>query len=211
MSSADPLDGLDGVELGPAAAQCTKLERRFAFALALGLADTQAGAARLAGYSSKGGGERVSAARAMAKDHVRAAVREFAGTELLGLVGLALKAQRELLLDKKHPQHERAVSSVLNRVGFGERAAVDVNVSGGITVQDHDKAAVEDLRKCIELGLSEEKLIEAFGYSGLGRYRRMIAEEDAKLAQRGVKMIEGTAVEIALGAIDEPKRSPLAS
>jgi hypothetical protein len=206
MSDRDPLDGLGDVELGPAAQQCTRLERRLAFALATGLAESAAAAARMAGYSSKGGGDRVSAHRALSRSHVREAAKEFAGTELLSQVGLALKANRELLLNPKHPSHEKAVSSTLNRLGFGERTGVDVNVSGGIVMKDHDRLAVEDLRMCIALKYTEEMLIEAFGYSGLPRYRKMMEEEDRK---RG-HLIEGDASEIndTPGHIDEPRHSP---
>ena len=70
---------------------------------------------------------------------------------------------------------------------------------------DHNAEALEQLRVMKRLGVAHEKLIEMFGYSGLGRYEQMLEERDkgskdpAAPASPDPRMIEGTAVEIKPG------------
>jgi hypothetical protein len=77
------------------------------------------------------------------------------------------------------------VQSLLSRLGYSERATVDVHVSGQIELNPTDRA-VEDLKIMLDLGVPEEKLVESFGYSGLGRYRKMVEAKYGK----GPKLIE---------------------
>ena len=78
---------------------------------------------------------------------------------------------------------------VLDRVhGVEQRHVVDVHHH-----VDHDAEAVAQLRMLKGLGVAQDKLIETFGFTGLPRYERLLALEDAKKAPR---VIEGTAVEI---------------
>jgi hypothetical protein len=71
--------------------------------------------------------------------------------------------------------------------------SVSIQFNGGI---DCD-AAIEDLRRLKMLGVPREQLIETFGYSGLDRYEKLLAERQPKL-------IEATAAEVLpAGAIEE--------
>jgi hypothetical protein len=97
-----------------------------------------------------------------------------------------------LIGNPKHPDHLKAVNATLSRLGYVERSAVDVNVSGEVTV-NHTEAALADLRILKEMGASQEKLIEAFGFSGLSRLERMLAEVERRRAISG-PVIEGEVV-----------------
>ena len=55
-------------------------------------------------------------------------------------------------------------------------------VGGEVTV-NHTDAAVRDLRALLELGVAREKLIEIFGFSGLSRYEKMLAERAPKVIE----------------------------
>jgi hypothetical protein len=164
---------------GPAMAACTAKERRFAYALGTGVAESYSDAARLAGYSNKYDGAKNRAHEAMARERVRAAIREVAGQQLETLAGLAIKVMRETLLNKQHPERQKTAATILSRLGWTERASVDVSVSGRVTVS-HTDAALEDLRRCKELNFPQAALEQIFGFSGLGRYEALLAERDAR-------------------------------
>lgn len=184
-----------GIELGPKMQACTERERLFVLhylnmCFEFGKVDATA-AARLAGYSDPGGVSsaiRVRAHELMHRERVREAMIEVGRTEFIGLLLPAIAARKKLIEDGKHRDHGGAVSSTLSALGLGERSTVDVNVNGTVTV-NHTDAAVDDLARMLELGVSREKLIEAFGYSGLERYERMLADKRAREA----KLIEGRA------------------
>ena len=56
---------------------------------------------------------------------------------------------------------------MLSRFGFGERTQVDMNVE--VKVEDHTKAAVEDLRRLKAIGVPRSELLATFGEIGLAR------------------------------------------
>jgi hypothetical protein len=60
-----------------------------------------------------------------------------------------------------------------------------LNVRGEVQV-NHTNEAIEQLRVLKGLGVPQSKLIELFGFSGLGRYERLLTEADSRQA----KMIE---------------------
>ena len=96
----------------------------------------------------------------------------------------------ELLVeDPTHKGHERAISEILSRVHPVETRH-EINVVHRI---DHDAEAVAQLRTLKSLGVVHEKLVEVFGFSGLGRYERLLEQEDSKSVP---KLIEGTATEL---------------
>jgi hypothetical protein len=95
-------------------------------------------------------------------------------------VPLTIGAAKRLLLNTDHPDHQKTVVSLLSRLGYGEKASVDVNVSGEVVV-NHTDAAVEDLQRLKSLGVPREQLLETFGYSGLDRYEKLLAERQPKV------------------------------
>jgi hypothetical protein len=194
---------LKGIPLGPKMAACSEQERVFAYAFATGIAGSAAEAARLAGYSDpqvsrtgkKSNSLRSKAHQILHRPRVIEAVEEVCRTEFRGLVPLTIGAAKRILLNGEHPDHTKMIISLLSKLGYGERTAVDVNVSGEVVV-NHTDAALEDLRRLKSLGVPREQLVETFGYSGLDRYERL-------LAGREIKVIEHQPSE-APGAIDAP-------
>jgi phage terminase small subunit len=183
---------LQGIELGPKLQACSERERIFAFAVATGIAETATEAARLAGYSDTAAsrGIRVTAHHLLHRPRVVEAIEEVCRTQFRNLVPLVIAAAKRVLENPEHDDHVKMIVSLLSRLGYGEKTAVDVNVSGEIAV-DHTTAAIDDLRRLKTLGLSRERLLEIFGYSGLDRYERLLAERDA----RAPKVIEHRADE----------------
>jgi hypothetical protein len=144
-------------------------------------------AARAAGFSDHLDAAKVRAHHLLHRSDVQAALRDLGQRYLYNLMPKALVKLDELLDSKNAADRGKAIDRVLNRVpGFSERTGLDVNVQAEVTV-NHTTAAVEDLRRLVALGVPREKLIETFGFSGLARYERMLAELDA----RAPKVIEG--------------------
>src|SRR6516164_11019840 len=137
----EPVD-LSHVQFGPKAMACTLLERRFAYILGAGLATNASDAAALAGYSTKGRAQNVRGFENMRKPHVLEAIEEAARTEFRGLVGPTIQAAKNLILNDKHPDHAKAVNSMLSRLGFAERSGVDLNINAEVTLS-HTDAALE--------------------------------------------------------------------
>lgn len=144
-------------------------------------------AARDAGYSDAGEACKVRAHSLLHRERVILALEEVGKKAFRGLLAPAVKAAGVLIRNAKHVDHSKAVFTTLARLGLGEKSTVDVNVSGEVQ-HNHTDAALADLRTLLSLSVPEEKLIEIFGFSGLSRYRKMLAETDAKAP----KMIEGT-------------------
>jgi hypothetical protein len=140
-------------------------------------------AARAAGYPSTTSAARVAAHRLLQRTDVLNAIRELGMRYLYSLQPKALIRQGKLLDSEDEKVAQRAIDSVLARTGIGERTAVDVNVSGSVQVVDHTQAAVADLKRLLELGVPREKLVEVFGFSGLFKYERLLAGEQAKLIE----------------------------
>lgn len=145
-----------------------------------------ADAARAAGYSDTGEAAKVRAHALRQKPDVRAAMHECAWGLLGGLAVPAARALEALVEKPDHPDHFRAVTAVLSRIGFHEKTGLQVDVSGTIEVNRTD-AALDALAHYAAMGVPEEKLVEVFGHSGLARYRKMLEEREAK---RGMKTIE---------------------
>lgn len=176
---------------GPKMAALRDRERRFVWAYLINAlndgVENGAQAARDAGYSDAKEGAKVRAHELLHRDDVLEAMSETAGRELRGLALPAVLALSKLLSKPTHADHRKAIEMVLNRVGHAERTAVDVNVSGHVTV-NHTDEAIEQLKVLRDLGVPREKLLETFGFSGLARYEKMLEEVE----RRRPKVIEGT-------------------
>jgi hypothetical protein len=151
-------------------------------------------AARDAGYSDVGEGCKVRAHFLLHRERVILALEEVGKKAFRGLLGPAIKATAAMINDPKHGDHAKTVSSTLARLGLTERTGVDVNVTGELTL-NHTDAALQDLRRLLELGVPREKLVETFGFSGLSRYEKMLAEKEA----RAPRVIEHRADEVSGG------------
>lgn len=174
---------------------CSERERKFVwFYLTNDGPPNGAQAARDAGYSDTKEGAKVRAHEVMHRERVILALEEVGKKAFRGLLGPAIKATAAMIANPLHADHAKTVSSTLARLGLTERTGVDVNVSGDLTV-NHTDAALSDLRALLSLAVPEEKLVEIFGFSGLSRYRKMLAETDAKAP----KVIEHRADESADG------------
>lgn len=163
----------------PPAMQALRQERERAFVwLYMFNGANGAKAAREAGYSDVKEGAKVRAHALLHRIDIQEALRELTGRYLFSLAPVATIRLGALLKSKNEKVALKAVDMTLSRTGFSERAALDVNVSGGVTV-NHTDAAVEDLRRLVALGVPREKLIETFGFSGLSRYEKLLAASDA--------------------------------
>jgi len=183
------------IELGPKMQACSERERKFVWFYVTNEGPPNgAQAARDAGYSDTAEAAKVRASQLLHRDRVLAALEEVGKKAFRGLLGPAVKAAAQLIQNEKHVDHSKAVFTTLARLGLGEKSTVDVNVGGELTV-NHTDQALNDLRVLVGLGVAEEKLIEIFGFSGLSRYRKMLAEQEA----RAPKVIEHRADEAPSG------------
>lgn len=139
-----------------------------------------AAAARAAGYSDASEGAKVTAHGLLQRDDVQEAIKALCTRYLFSLAPKAILRLDELLDNPKHPKHDKAIEMALSRSGHGERSTVDVNVSGSLTL-NHTDQALKDLEMLKGMGAAREMLIETFGFSGLERYERMLADR-ARLA-----------------------------
>jgi len=182
------------VELGPKMLACSERERLFVWAFLQSGGRNATGAAREAGYSDSGNGAiRRRGHLLVHRQRVREALREVGHQHFQGLFIKAVAAVEDMLDKPDHPEHVKTAFSVLSRLGLVERTGVDLNVSGEVNV-NHTDQAVEDLRMMLSMGASREKLIEAFGYSGLPRLEKMLAEVDRRRAISNAPMIDGEVV-----------------
>jgi phage terminase small subunit len=185
------------IELGPKMQACSERERKFVWFYITDDDGNASEAARKAGYADPGGDNptiRVRAHALMHRERVLAAIEEVGKKAFRGLLIPAVRATKKLIDSEKHPDHAKTVSSTLARLGITERTGVDVSVSGEIT-HNHTDAALNDLRALLALQVPREKLIEIFGFSGLSRYEKMLAEADAKAG----RLIEHKADEVTNG------------
>jgi|SRR5665213_906129 len=175
----------------PEAMQSIRDERRRAFAwnyVFNGANGTAA--AKAAGYSDASEACKVRAHHLLQRDDVQAGIKALTTRYLFSLAPKAVLRLEELLDNPKHPKHDKAIEMTLSRSGHGEKSSVDVNVSGSVTL-NHTDSAIEDLRRLMALGTPRDRLIEAFGFSGLGRYERMLADK----VSRETKTIEHREIE----------------
>jgi hypothetical protein len=180
------------LELGPKMQACSERERLFVWHYVTGDDGNATEAARLAGYADGGSGVgiRVRAHALMHRERVLEAIEEVAGKAFRGLLAPAIRATKRIIESPKDVNHAKVVLSTLSRLGKSERTGIDVNHTGELTV-NHTDQALTDLRTLIGLGVNREKLVEIFGFSGLSRYEKMLAEQDA----RAPKVIEHRAQE----------------
>lgn len=164
---------------GPKMLALRERERRFVWAYMLNSMldgkENGAQSARDAGYSDVKEGCKVRAHGLLHRDDILDAMNEVAGRELRGLAIPAVVALSKLLNKPDHADHRKSIEMVLNRIGYGERTAVDVTVTGEVNV-NHTDAALDDLSRLKALGVPREKLIETFGHSGLTRYERLLEQ-----------------------------------
>lgn len=181
---------LSQIELGPKMQACSERERQFAWHYSLN-GGNGAQAARDAGCSDVAEGCKVRAHEMLHRQRVVDAIDEIGRKQFRSLLIPAITAMRTLLGKPDHPDHARTVNSALDRLGLPVRTVADVNMnhSGEVTL-NHTDGALADLRMLLAMGVPREKLIETFGFSGLTRYERMLAEQNA----RAPKLIEGEVV-----------------
>ena len=149
-----------------------------------------AAAAREAGYSDHLEGCKVRAHGLLQRDDVQEAVKALCTRYLFSLAPKAILRLEELLDNPKHPKHDKAIEMALSRSGHGEKSTVDVNISGSVTL-NHTDQALNDLKMLKDMGAGRDMLIETFGFSGLERYERMLADR-ARLA---APVIDGEVVD----------------
>jgi phage terminase small subunit len=183
------------IELGPKMQACSERERKFVWFYVTNEGPPNAAqAARDAGYSDSSEAAKVRGSQLMHRERVLAALEEVGKKAFRGLLAPAIKAAGKLIDNDKHVDHSKAVFTTLARLGLGEKSTVDVNVAGEVTV-NHTDQALNDLRTLLGLGVAREKLVEIFGFSGLSRYEKMLAEQD----ERAPKVIEHRADEASGG------------
>jgi phage terminase small subunit len=188
-NQAPPLP--DGVEWGPAM-RALRSDKHRAFVLALYTAPSHAAAARVSGFGTDRTspiGWTVIAAQLCHNEKILAAIAEEDKRRVRVLGPRAIRAAEKLVEDPTHRDHARGISMMLDRT-------VPVETRHEVVVRhiDHDAEAIEQLKLMKRLGVVHEKLVEWFGYSGLGRYERMLEEQDNG---KQPPMIEATAAEVA--------------
>ncbi|MBN9051553.1 MAG: hypothetical protein J0H78_19005 [Rhizobiales bacterium] len=188
MAEVDPDDELLGIkppalvetetdDLGPAMRVCLPKEREFVLNMLAGMNKAQA--ARHAGY-----GLPHSTAETMAKTALRlsqrprvvAALVEEAQKALRSMAPEAIGSLRELLTTFDPKAKLKAIEVILARTDPAVQR-IDQNVK--VEVVDRDAENLKALRAFKASGATRQFLEEWFGYSGLLRYEKMIAVEDA--------------------------------
>ncbi len=184
---------LSKLEMGPRLSVCSEQERRFVLAFVENGDGDATRAARDAGYvDNDNGAIRVRAHVLMHRPRVLDALEEVSKKLFRAQLVTAVRANQRLLENQKHPDHARTVQATLSRLGLAEKVGIDVNVSGEVTV-NHSDQAVADLKVLVGLGVARERLVEIFGFSGLSRYEKMLAEQERRALPL---MIEGEATRV---------------
>lgn len=171
------------MEFGPKMQACTERVRRFVLAFLEQGCEDASEAARKAGFHDPGphsSAIRVRGHELRHRPRVIEAMQEVARTYFGGMLLPAVLAAEDMITNRKHPDHAKMVLAVLGAQGLGERKSVDLNVSGEV-VLNHTDAALDDLRRLLDLGVPREKLVETFGHSGLSRYEQMLAKRDGRV------------------------------
>jgi hypothetical protein len=200
MSPLPEIENTD--ELGPAMAALTPRERLFVAELFRPGA-TGAAAARAAGFGvadSKNSTFARIAYRKRSQPHIVKAIVEECQRQVKSLGPAAITGAREIIANKKHKDRGKMIRFVLDKIDPAlmlHEHRHDVSV----TIEDHTTAAIENLRWLRELRVPREVLLEQFGYSGLSRYERKLAELDER---KGPKLIEHNAA--APGSVPSERR-----
>lgn len=185
---------------GPKMQACSDRERRFVWAYLMNsisvVGENPTQSARDAGYSDVKEGAKVQAHYLMHRPRVLEAMQEVALQQLRGLALPAVAAVKDILLKPDHPDRQKVALSVLSRLGMGEQSGFNLNVSGEVQI-NHTDRALEDLKNLLLLGVPREKLEETFGFSGLARYERMLAQREGRQLARPVVDVEATEVKNA--------------
>lgn len=165
-------------EYGPAMLECLPQERAIIEGIFAG--KTGAQAARDAGHecSTPEAYARV-AHRALHRDRVQAAIVEFTAKAARTLGPMAIRAQSDILSTINHKDRAKVSIAVLERISPTVQRS-DINVRHEIV--DHDGEAIAQLRMLKALNVTREKLQDVFGFSGLSRYEKLLALEDARTA-----------------------------
>lgn len=170
-------------------------ERQRAFVVALYQVpqnrNTRINAARLAGYGTAMSNNKslgVIAGRLIHDERIQAAIEEHGRAQMPALYPLAISSLRDLLHDKTHKGHERAVMGVIEKMAPIELHHLHQHEHRHRV--DHDAEAVDALRFLKQMGMPQEGLIRMFGVNGLPRYEAMLAK------QSGVKVVESSATEV---------------
>src|SRR6266436_1019138 len=184
--SVNPLPTLPaGLDIGPKMAALLPREQAFVWFMVCN-GGNATNAAISAGYSDKSDAAKVRAFELRHKAKIIEAIHE-CGWRHLGSLGLtAIHALETLVLKSDHPDHFKAVTAVLSRIGFAEKSLIDHNHRHTVELS-HTDAALEALSYLRSMAVPREKLIVQFGHSGLARYEKMLEERDAK---RSMKVIE---------------------
>jgi hypothetical protein len=187
LAPLEPVDAIDGPAM-----LALPTDRHRAFVRALYQVKPGWGAnvkaAKLAGFgtpSSSAQSMATIASRLAHDERVLEAIREEDEKRIRSSAPRAISALSRLVENPKHKDHARGIAMVLDRVHPAEtRHLVDVHHHA----VDHSAEAVAQLRMLKSLDVAREKLEEVFGFSGLSRYEKMLAEADA----RAPTLIEGT-------------------
>ena len=185
----EPMPVVDGTSWGPAMAALPS-DRHRAFVLALYQVPpgygSRVAAAKMAGFgSSKSTPSSWAsiASRLSGDERIQAAIYEEDCKRIRSSAPRAIRALENMLEDSMHKDHARAVAMTLDRIHPIEtRQVVDVTHR----VDDHLVETLHHLRYLKSLNVSREVLEREFGFTGLGRYERLLALEDAK-----TKVVEG--------------------
>jgi hypothetical protein len=194
---ANKVARLEDEEVSPVEAACTPRERNFVEALMAMPVPNGAEAARIADYGIEGKSTAESYAkiayRLLHRDRVVALVQEHCTKRMRSLGPKAIQALGQMIGDPKCKDRMRAVATVLDRIDPPQsKLNVDVNVTHKI---DHDGDAVAALRAFRKQGATQDFLENWFGYSGLGRYEKLLAIEDARTGN--VVVVDGEFTEVS--------------
>ena len=185
----------DGTTYGPAMSALSPQQRNFVLALfeqrpghgAL------AAAARAANYGNRDGTSTAQSIASIANrlvnnDKIISAIAETTKKTIRADAPAAVMAVREIVSDVSHKDRLRAALSILERID-------PVETKHTLTVQhkvDHDKEAIDALREYKRLGATKDFLENAFGFSGLGRYEKLLAIEDGNVVEGEFTEVEPT-------------------
>jgi hypothetical protein len=102
----------------------------------------------------------------------------------------AVAALVNMVRDKKHRDHARAVMAIVDRTDpvIG-RQQIEVTHK----IVDPDQQALEELRALRQLGTPREKLLSLFGHNGLDRIEALEAADTSRRAETA-RVIEGRVV-----------------